>query len=128
MIGAFAQMHQHHVQMHASRLTEIVHHLDVLQQNIFVPLALHLRQPDKNFDLFLWQQRLLHFRFDATQHERLQNAVQSLYDRIVVFATERFIRIEPAVIIEQLENFIVFRVHMCNNPIIRTMYRNRPSC
>uniref|UniRef100_A0AAG5DLD8 Uncharacterized protein n=1 Tax=Anopheles atroparvus TaxID=41427 RepID=A0AAG5DLD8_ANOAO len=94
VVGALAQLHEDVLQAHLLHLARPVHHVDVLHQDLGVPVALHLRQADEDLHLLLRQQPLLDLGLEPPQQERLQHGVQPLDQRVVVHA---LVRVEPAV-------------------------------
>ena len=53
-----------------------IEHVDVLRQDIAVPLALHLGHSDQQLDLLLRWQVLLDVSLEPTEEERAKDAVQ----------------------------------------------------
>ena len=77
MVGALAQLHQDILQAHLLHLARPVHNVDVLHEDLGVPLALHPRHRDENLGLLLGQQALLDVGFKTTQEEGLEDAVET---------------------------------------------------
>ena len=78
MVTALPELHENVEHSHLCHLACSVHDINILHQDLSVPLPLHLREPNVDLDFFLWWKLLLHFRFESSQKERSKYAMKSL--------------------------------------------------
>ena len=86
VVGALSQLHEDVLQPHLLHFSCAIHDVDVLHQNLGVPIALHLGQPDKDGDFLLGLERLLDIDLEASKQERLEHSVQALHQGVVAQA------------------------------------------
>lgn len=67
VITAFTQLHQNILKTHLFGLSGAVHDIDILHQDLGVPVPLHLRQPNEDLNFLLWKKRLLHVTLKTTK-------------------------------------------------------------
>ena len=97
MVGALAQLHEH---VEHARLVRPhrVEHVDVLLEDVGVPFALHVGEPDEEFNLALGRQVLLNVRLEPSQQKRSEDLMKlcEQVDRIAA-GLPRLVNVEPRV-------------------------------
>ena len=92
--SASTYLHQNVLQPHLLSFPRTIDNVNVLHEDLGVPLPLHLAQSDEDLHLLLGQQRLLHVALQPPQQEGFEDSMKSCYQIVI---TKARVGVEPLI-------------------------------